>query len=70
MNKRNQRRIRLELAGKGITLAEIGRRCEPPVSRQYVHMTLSGLRAPARVRAAIAEALGWNPWADDKAGAA
>lgn len=65
MTEHKQRDIRLALAGRGITLADVGRHCDPPVTRQYVRMVTRGERVGRRVRAAIVQALGWDPWAGD-----
>lgn len=60
--KPSPEKVLRELQYRGVSLASIGRNLEPPVSRQQVHRVLHGERS-ARVRAAIAKALGWNPWA-------
>jgi hypothetical protein len=62
MTKDKRRKVKLALAGKGISLAEIGRRCDPPVGRAYVCLILSGARTGYRVRPVIAAHLGWDPW--------
>ena len=60
MEKQKHRTILRELEDKGITLAAIGR--EFGVCRQHVHLVLKGRHDSRRIRAAIVEKLGWNPW--------
>ena len=60
MKKKQARKIVRAIEDKGSSLAAIGR--EQGVSKAYVSMVVNGHRGPARIREAIAEKLGWNPW--------
>lgn len=62
MKKTQARKIVRELEDKGASLAQIGR--EQGVSKAYVSMVLNGHRNRAPIREAIADKLGWNPWAE------
>ncbi len=46
--------IKALIGKRGLTLAEVGRLCEPPVSRQAVSSVLAGDTASVRIEATIA----------------
>jgi AraC-like DNA-binding protein len=62
MNATELRQVRGELLTKGHTMASIA--AELGCSRQHVRRVLIGAETSARVRAAIAQALGRDPLAE------
>lgn len=50
--------IKALIGKRGLTLAEVGRLCEPPVSRQAVSSVLAGDMASVRIEATVAVVTG------------
>jgi transcriptional regulator with XRE-family HTH domain len=63
-NEQIFREIKAGIALKGLTLKEVGDRIG--VSRSFIWQVAKGMSKTQRVRDAIAEALGRDPWADSR----
>jgi hypothetical protein len=55
-------RGKLTSKGEPMSLAAVGRTCEPPVSRNAVYNVVDGRRKTKRIRRAIERELGENYW--------
>ena len=56
------RAIRRALEDRDVNLADISRKLG--VARQHVSQVVAGKRESPRVRQAVADVLGYDPWAD------
>ena len=62
MRQDRAKAVRRELEDRGTTLSGIGR--DLRVTRQHVSHVLRGRSVSRRVKLAITDALGWDPWSD------